>query len=370
MSENTVNNNRNTFGFVGLGLIGGSIARAIRKYIPGARILAFTPHPETVQEAVSDGVVDEYVPSVGEGFSVCDVIFLCAPVEHNASNLQLLRPWIRKGAILTDVGSTKTDIHLAVRACGLESFFIGGHPMAGSERIGYRNSKPGLLENAYYILTPEPEVRRKDTEWMFSFVETIRALPLVVSPDKHDYAVAAISHLPHVVSASLVNLVRESDDENHFLRTIAAGGFKDITRISSSSPVMWEQICMTNTDNIRGLLDRYIDDLLEFRKSLDERDSRSINHFFDSARKYRESFADLSSGPIRRSYILHVDIEDRPGVLAEVVMYLAIAGINIKNIGITHNREYQQGVLRVECHSSKGLKKALEILSARNYTVY
>ncbi len=90
MNENTVNNSRNTFGFVGLGLIGGSIARAIRKYIPGARILAYTPHPETVQEAVSDGVVDEYVPLVGEGFSVCDVIFLCAPVEHNASNLQLL----------------------------------------------------------------------------------------------------------------------------------------------------------------------------------------------------------------------------------------------------------------------------------------
>ena len=111
MNGNTANKIRNTFGFVGLGLIGGSIARAIRKYIPDARILAFTPHPETVQEAVSDGVVDEYVPSVGEGFSACDVIFLCAPVEHNASNLQLLRPWIRKGMILTDVGSTKADIH-------------------------------------------------------------------------------------------------------------------------------------------------------------------------------------------------------------------------------------------------------------------
>ena len=370
MSENTVNNNRNTFGFVGLGLIGGSIARAIRKYIPGARILAFTPHPETVQEAVSDGVVDEYVPAVGEGFSACDVIFLCAPVEHNASNLQLLGPWIREGTILTDVGSTKADIHRAVRASGLQRYFIGGHPMAGSERIGYRNSKSGLLENAYYILTPEPEAAKEDIDWMFSFAETIKALPLVVSPERHDYAVAAISHVPHVISASLVNLVKESDDTSQFMKTIAAGGFKDITRISSSAPVMWEQICMTNTDNIRILLDRYIEDLLIFRKSLDSGDSRSINEFFDSARQYRESFADISSGPINRSYILHVDIEDRPGVLAEVVMYLAIAGINIKNIGITHNREYQQGVLRVECHSSDGLAKARELLMNRNYSVY
>ena len=154
------------------------------------------------------------------------------------------------------------------------------------------------------------------------------------------------------------------------MKTIAAGGFKDITRISSSSPVMWEQICMTNTDNIRILLDRYIESLLVFRNSLDSRDNSSINEFFDSARQYRESFADITSGPINRSYILHVDIEDRPGVLAEVVMYLAIAGINIKNIGITHNREYQQGVLRVECHSSDGLSKARELLTNSNYSVY
>lgn len=360
----------NTFGFIGLGLIGGSIARAVRKYIPDARILAYTPHPETVQEAIADGVADEYVPAVGDGFSSCDIIFLCAPVELNAQNLALLAPHLKSSAILTDVGSTKTDIHRAVVAAGLASQFIGGHPMAGSERIGYRNSKVTLLENAYYILTPEPEVRSGDVDKMFTFVETIKALPLVVSFDRHDFAVAAISHVPHVISASLVNLVKESDDENHLLKTIAAGGFKDITRISSSSPVMWEQICMTNTDNIRCLLDRYIDNLVEFRKSLDEKDSRSMYDFFDSARQYRESFTDLSSGPIKKSYRLHVDIEDRPGVLAEVVMYLAIAGINIKNIGITHNREYQQGVLQVECHSSDGLEKARELLTNRNYTVY
>lgn len=368
--DNTMQANRKIFGFVGLGLIGGSIARAIRKYIPDAKILAYTPHPETVQEAVKDGVADVYVPSVGEGFASCDVLFLCAPVEFNVSYLPLLKPHLKQGAILTDVGSTKMNIHNAVRSAGLENHFIGGHPMAGSERIGYRNSKSSLLENAYYILAPEPEVSAQDVNWMYSFVETIRALPLVVSSDRHDYAVAAISHLPHVISAGLVNLVKESDDENQLLKTIAAGGFKDITRISSSSPVMWEQICMTNTDNIRDLLDRYIDALLRFRKSLDLRDSSSMYSFFDSARQYRESFADLSSGPIKRAYILHVDIEDRPGVLSEVVMYLAIAGINIKNIGITHNREYQQGVLRVECHTSEGLQKARDLLKSRNYSVY
>ena len=229
MKETIATTDRDTFGFVGLGLIGGSIARAIRKYMPQARILAFAPHQETVQEAIDDGVVNEYIPAVGEGFAGCDVIFLCAPVEHNAENLRLLKPFIKPGMLLTDVGSTKSDIHRSVREAGLESCFIGGHPMAGSERIGYRNSKSGLLENAYYILTPEPEVSAEDVEWMFQFAETIRALPIIVSCDRHDYAVAAISHVPHVISASLVNLVKESDDESQFMKTIAAGGFKDIT---------------------------------------------------------------------------------------------------------------------------------------------
>ena len=121
MKEMIASADRNTFGFVGLGLIGGSIARAVRKYIPGARITAYTPHPETVQEAIDDGVVNEYVPEVGEGFGGCDVIFLCAPVEHNALNLHMLKPFIKPGMILTDVGSTKTDIHRAVREAGLEN---------------------------------------------------------------------------------------------------------------------------------------------------------------------------------------------------------------------------------------------------------
>ena len=137
MKESLASTDRNTFGFVGLGLIGGSIARAIRKYLPGARIMAYTPHPETVQEAIDDGVVNEYVPEVGGGFGGCDVIFLCAPVERNAVNLGLLTPFIKPGMILTDVGSTKSDIHRAVREAGLQDYFIGGHPMAGSERIGY-----------------------------------------------------------------------------------------------------------------------------------------------------------------------------------------------------------------------------------------
>ena len=362
--------NKFKFGFIGLGLIGGSIARAIRAKYPRAYITAYTPHPETVANAVEDKVVNTSAAEVGEAFADLDVIFLCAPVEFNVQNMEKLIPFLSPSTILTDVGSTKTDIHRHVRESGLQAQFIGGHPMTGSERIGYRNSGALLLENAYYILAPEPEFPADQTEIMRELVEGLGALPIVVEPMRHDYATAAISHLPHVISASLVNLVKDSDGEDALLHTIAAGGFKDITRISSSSPQMWEQICMTNSGNILDLLDRYIGSLQQFRQNLASGDSQSLYGFFDSARTYRDSFSSRAAGPIRPQHVLHVDIADRPGVLAEVVMYLAIAGINIKNIGIEHNREYQEGVLRVECHSSEGLDKAKALLTDRNYKVY
>ena len=146
--------------------------------------------------------------------------------------------------------SVKSGIHERIRALGLDGQFIGGHPMAGSERYGYANSKARLLENAYYILTPTPKTSPDQLKDYERLVVSMGAIPLVLDADQHDYVTAAISHLPHIIASSLVNLVRESDSEDGTMKMIAAGGFKDITRIASSSPDMWQQICLTNTDNI------------------------------------------------------------------------------------------------------------------------
>ncbi len=368
-----------TFGFIGLGLIGGSIARAIRRYVPEATIIAFNPSRDTLEEAIADGVVNtghcsedtaEGKPFNAEAFETCDVVFLCAPVQKNAENLAALKGHLKEGSILTDIGSTKRDIHLHVRENGLAPHFIGGHPMTGSERTRYRNSKAQLLENAYYIIAPEPEVPSENTERFVALVRLLRALPIVVSCDEHDYAVAAISHVPHVISASLVNLVRDSDSPDGLMKMIAAGGFKDITRISSSSPVMWQQICLTNGDNIVKLLDDYIASLQKVREEIKDSGADALYQFFDSARTYRDSFTGSGRGAVAPQYSFHVDIADRPAALAEVVTLLAVNAISIKNIGITHNREYQEGVLLVEFHSQKDLAFAEEILTAHNYSLH
>lgn len=367
------------FGFVGLGLIGGSIARAIRKTWPKAVIIAFNPSADSLREAKADGVVnsgryaDEVPvghPFAGQDFADCDIVFLCAPVQKNAENLKEIKPYLKENAILTDIGSTKRDIHEHVRQLQMTKNFIGGHPMTGSERTRYRNSRAGLLENAYYILTPEPDASQDKVEVMTELVQGMRALPIVVPCEKHDYTVGAISHVPHVISAALVNLVKNEDSEDQLMKMLAAGGFKDITRISSSSPVMWEQICLTNGDNIVKLLDDYIASLTTIRNQIENKDGESIFSFFDSARHYRDSFNETGRGSIQPLYTIHVDIADRPAALAEVVTLLAVNAISIKNVGITHNREYAEGVLLVEFYTENDRKKAAEILTTRGFHIH
>ena len=356
-----------TYGFIGLGLIGGSIARAIKQKMPQARIIAYTPHRSTVDEAFQDRIIDKPLYEIGQDFNDCDYIFLCAPVELNNSNLDLVLPYINSKTTITDIGSVKNSIHEKIKELGLENQFIGGHPMTGTERIGYKNSKASLLENAYYILTKTDncdENRLKDYQ---ELVSALGAIPLIVPYLQHDYITAAISHVPHVISASLVNLVKDNDSKDHLMKTIAAGGFKDITRISSSSPIMWKQICMTNSDNISQLLGKYIDSLYDIKLAIDEHEGEKLEAFFAKAREYRESFIETSSGPIQKTYVLHVDINDQPGQLAAVAVLLSENDINIKNIGIVHNREYERGTLRIELHDKAGLDKAALLLEKEKY---
>jgi len=359
-----------TYGFIGLGLIGGSIARAIRENEKDACIIAYDVNQDSLRLALEDGVANEITDQIDDHFSRCDYLFLCAPVQKNDSNLLLLKDYLSDGCLLTDVGSVKADIHKNIEALGLEDQFIGGHPMAGSERVGYVNSKSVLLQNAYYVLTPTKSVPAAMVENYRSLVEKMGAIPLILTCEQHDYVTAAVSHLPHVISASLVNLVRDSDNAEGLMKMIAAGGFKDITRISSSSAAMWQQICLTNTENIENLLDRYVESLTTFREYLEKKDSEKLYETFDGARIYRDSFINASSGPIKKSFVLTVDIADEPGAIAAIATILALQQVSIKNIGITHNREYEGGVLRIELPDKESRDKAETILKGKGYVLY
>lgn len=362
-----------TIGFIGFGLIGGSIARALKELPESFHLLAFDYHKETknnsLYAAYSDGILDGVTQQLTD-FSDRDLIFLCAPVLRNIEYLELLKPIISSNCILTDVGSVKSNIHEAVTHFQLDKNFIGGHPMAGSEKTGYENSYAALLENAYYILTPTSMTKTETLNKMINFIKKLNALPIVLDAKEHDNITAAISHVPHIIAAELVNLVRTCDDEAEKRRMLAAGGFKDITRIASSSPIMWQNICLTNTDSICSTLDHYITSLTKVSVALREKNSDYLYQIFETANNYRSSIPNQSSGMITKIHEVYLDITDEPGAIASIATLLGSNSISIKNIGIIHNREFEQGVLRIEFYKEEALHAAIHILKAKNYTIY
>ena len=348
-------------GFIGLGLIGGSVAKAIRKYYPDHELIAFDKSRETLALAVQEGTIHTACSSIDDNFKGCSYIFLCAPVSCNTAYLAQLKEIVRDSCILTDVGSVKTSIHKEITALGMEENFIGGHPMAGSEKSGFSNSKAHLIENAYYILTPSAKVSKEKIHAYRDLVSSLKALPIVLDYREHDFVTGTVSHLPHLIASSLVNFVRDTDTKDELMKALAAGGFKDLTRIASSSPVMWQQICLKNGENISHILGKYIEALEKAKEAVDTGDETALYTLFESSRDYRNSMPDSSAGPIKKQFAVYCDIIDEAGGIATIATILASNNINIKNIGILHNREFEEGVLRIEFYDGGGIASEIPI---------
>lgn len=361
-------------GFIGFGLIGGSIARALKQYHPDYNLCAYYYRKDNIsadlQAALSDSILDSVTFSLTDEIADVDILFLCAPVLSNISYLKQLKSIIKPSCILTDVGSVKGNIHKAVKELNLESQFIGGHPMTGSEKTGYLNSYAILLENSYYILTPTDCVPKEHVNLLYGLVKSLGSIPIILDPLEHDQITAAISHVPHIIAAQLVNLIREDENKADKMKLLAAGGFKDITRIASASPVMWQDICLTNRDEIIESLERYISSLETVKKALSSDNGDYLYEMFDLAGDFRNSIPNQSKGLIKRNYEIYLDIRDEAGAIATIATMLASNQISIKNIGIIHNREFQEGVLKIEFYEEEAKDKAVILLSRYNYRLY
>lgn len=355
-----------SIGIIGLGLIGGSIAKALKEKTE-INIVATNRSEQSLVDALNDGVIDSYSKNDLSIFSDCDVVFICTSVDKIPYYVREIIPYIKKDCIITDVGSTKNTISNKMKEFDNINF-IGGHPMAGSEKTGYKSAKSHLLENAYYILTPAANVSAEKVELIKDLVKTIGAIPIVLDPNLHDYTVAAVSHVPHIIASAIVNTVKELDDVDCNMHRLAAGGFKDITRIASSSPEVWDSICQDNKDKI-------LDILKSFRQNIEAVENmllsgESLYKFFETAREYRNSFASKTvSGP-GIEYSINVDMKDRPGEIGVIATILSSQHINIKNINIINSRDYTEGALSIVFGSQNDKDKAIAILEFMNYTVF
>ncbi|HTN80363.1 MAG TPA: prephenate dehydrogenase/arogenate dehydrogenase family protein [Acidimicrobiales bacterium] len=316
---------------VGIGLIGGSIGMALRER--GWKVLGTDADPAVTSKALALGAIDEI------GLDPDAVItFVATPVTSIAENARLA---LDAGCrVVTDAGSVKAPV---VDAVGSPRF-VGGHPMAGSEQEGVDGADPELFEGAVWVLTPTSDTAGDAYTQVASVVTSFGAEVVAVAPDRHDALVAVVSHVPHLTAATLMGVAEMRAEEHAALLRLAAGGFRDMTRIASGHPAIWQDICRENRGAIIDALDALIEGLVDMRDVVDKGDGPAL---LDRLERARAARANLPSRVARPSDLaeVRIPVPDRPGVLAEVTTLAAELGVNTADIEIAHSAEGNRGVV-------------------------
>lgn len=348
--------------------MGGSLAKALKSNIK-VSITGIDIDKITLDQALSDEVIDEGKTEIDSvEWGNFDLIIFCTPIKQTIQFMKFIDGKINNSCIVTDIASTKEQVMESAKE--IDYHFIGGHPMVGSEKNGYNHSKAHLFENAYFILTPPKGIPSDKLNNLKEILSSIGSIPISLSPEKHDLFTAVISHVPHVVASALVNLANAFDQEDQILLKLAAGGFKDITRIASSNPNLWKYITLTNRERIDQVLQHFLDDLTYYKQQLSNNNEEYIFNYFSEARDTRDVLVDSVNTVIPNKYNLIVDIVDKPGMIAKISTILYEDGINIKNIGIINNREFENGCLEIILENKQDLTLAYEILKQKNYLIF
>jgi len=360
----------NQVALIGTGLIGGSLGIALREKRLVKEVVGFDQEKCALEEAIKRGAVDRAASSLAEAVKASDLVILAIPVSNTLEVLKSILPFLKQDTVITDVGSTKTSI--MKKTAGLfppSVHFIGGHPMAGSEESGIKGADPALLENAIYVLTPAADCPSEVVEKLKHILEETGAEPLVLNPEEHDRVVASVSHLPYVVAAALTRSVAGAENVE-LVRTLAAGGFRDSTRIALSSPELWRGICLSNREELGKALLSFQDSISRIQKHLLDCDQDAIEEFFREARDYRSNIPYRGRGILPELYEVIVLIKDIPGAIGHLTTILGNSGVNIDAIEILHVRELAGGSIRLGFRSIDQQQKAIKLLDEKGYSYY
>jgi prephenate dehydrogenase len=276
---------------IGVGLIGGSLARALREAGYCRSVVGAGRNPDNLRLAVELGVIDSFETDLARAVAGADMVLVAVPLGAMEPVFSVIRGSLPDGAVLTDAGSAKVSvIEAARRAFGkLPVNFVPGHPIAGIEQSGVAASLPGLYRNRRVILTPLPETAAAATLQVRRMWETAGAEVVDMDPVHHDEVLAATSHLPHVLAFTLVESLARLHDKAEIFE-YAAGGFRDFTRIASSDPVMWRDICLANGAAIQQMIERFIGDLQVLDAAVEARDGERLLQIFADAKAARDRF--------------------------------------------------------------------------------
>ena len=325
---------------VGLGLIGGSVALALRER--GWSVSGVDDDEAVAAAALERGVVDE----VGLRRDV-DVTVVAVPVLGGEASVR--RALAETDGIVTDVGSVKAPLCRAIS----DPRFVGGHPMAGSERDGLDGADPLLFQSAIWVLTPDDDADDDVFTRLTGIVTDLGAEVVALAPERHDEVVAVVSHVPHLTAATLMGLAADRAIEHAPLLRLAAGGFRDMTRVASGRPEIWLDICEENRTAIVASLDHLIGDLSGLRGAIDAGDRADVLARLSSAREARRNLPSRVVHPERIAEV-RIPIPDRAGAAAEVFTLAADLGVNIANFEVVHVAESNRGVAVVLVDQAHG----------------
>ena len=338
---------------LGLGLIGGSLAKAIKNVRPDIFISGFDL-PEITAQAFVENVIDEQLLSSID-VKDSDIIFLCLPTELSIQEIERLAPVVKSGSIITDVCSVKRVLEKKWDLLQSDGEYIGGHPMTGKEKGGFENSDPILFENAIYILTGK-EAELPSSQTLIDLLTAIGAKIKFLDASLHDTIVANVSHLPQLVAVSLVNAALNGDQ--HAFKDFAAGGFRDLTRIASSDFLIWEQIIRKNRIHILTALTKFQKTIADISTSIEKEDFSSLKLAFEKAKEKRDEIPKNSKGFLNPLSDIFIFVKDEPGVLFKMAEILFRNNISIKDVEILKMREGTGGTMRLSFDTKEIAKKA------------
>lgn len=345
----------------GLGLIGASLAKCIKKEHSKSYLMGWDHCPATNEIARQTSLVDEVPASFDQGAVQADFILLALPVEITKTYLARLGELsLKPNVLVTDTGSTKAEISQYAQQFSFD--FIGGHPMAGSHKSGIQAADADLFENAYYIFTPHDTTRLPELEVLF---RGTRAKYVTLSPEEHDQITGMLSHLPHIIASGLVNQADTFNQHHPRAQQLAAGGFRDITRIASSDPRMWTDILLSNRQTLLTMIEEWQDRMSTIAKWLQTKDEAAIYAFFESAKKTRDQLPIHQNGAIPAFYDLFIDVPDYSGVVAEVTGLLGEHHLSLINLKILESREEIHGVLQISFKNQTDLLLAEQLINKK-----
>ncbi len=352
----------NKAAIIGVGLIGGSMGLAINQKSLVKEILGIGRNAETLQKAVECNAIHSAALDFNE-LADCELVILGTPVNTTIKLLSQIAQYLKPNTIVTDVGSTKVQVlKQANNVLPEDVIFIGGHPMAGSEKGGFSGADPYLFENAFYVLTPEPGTPKESLDKLQKLVEGLGSRPILMDPEEHDLSVAVVSHLPHLLAVTLVNSLFDFKDSSK-MSLLAAGGFRDTTRIAASSPDMWRDIFITNREFILQAINTFKDRLDEIQKVIDNKDEEKIFEILEKARRLKAGMPVNAKGYLPQLWEIVTTVPDKPGVIGYMANILGNQGINIYDIEILRVREGEGGTIRLAFASEEQKEKAVQLLT-------